>query len=49
MKLSDWISKISMKDPKTKDDEEKLQLLLLKRSDLIAKAEKEFDNYEIFC
>lgn len=44
MKLSDWISKLSMKDPKTKDDEEKLQLLLLKRSDLIAKAENKLSK-----
>lgn len=38
-RLSDWISKLSLKDPKNKDDEDKLQSLMIRRSDLIAKAE----------
>lgn len=38
-KLSDWISRISIKDPKSKEDEDKLQSLLLRRADLVAKAQ----------
>lgn len=38
-RLSDLISRLAMKDPKSREDEERLQALLLKRADLVAKAE----------
>lgn len=37
--LSEWISRIANKNPKTKEDEDRLQTLLLRRADLVAKAE----------
>lgn len=38
-RLSDWIARISAKKTKSKEDEDKLESLLLRRSDLVAKAQ----------